>query len=287
MYINKVTFPIHLFKLSFEGSTIEEVFSNIFYPLAQPTFEQDFANNLNVKSNQDLFAYLATVLPPLMLSDKEGLNISKIKPDLTAYKNHETFLGLFKIRFDIKTISVKLSAMEVDPKCLKLYKDALIKDLIVFVYQYVYVELSKIIVATEFDNKQYYFDFINDLNIAEKYKEITPKKVHSSIYQNDYVTNFYNSFESKDENLVNKYISQIKSMSSNHKQKKQLYFILEENIILSDEIKIKDKYLLYKYIFVHFIAKFFFKHLSKEDIEEDKDDVIEGYYRNFLRSASL
>jgi predicted metalloenzyme YecM len=286
MYYDKVTFPIYLFKLSFEDSTIEDVFSNVFYSVSQPSFEKDFAKILKMKSNQDLFAYLVTVLPPIMLSAKEEINISNIRPDLSVFKDAKTFLDLLKIRIDIKAIRIKLSEMKDDPICLKIDSDELIKDLIVFVYQYVFVELSKIIIATKDGHKLYYFDFVKHYSRVMKYEESSPNRDDLNSSQNVFIKNFYQSFQTNDKNLINQYVSQISLMTNNKQLKKRVFFIFEEYISLHEKIKIRDRYIFYKYIFIYFIAKFFFKHLSKEDIDEDRDDVIEGYYRNFLRSVS-
>lgn len=285
MYYNKVTFPIYLFKLSFEGSTVEEVFSNIFFLLEQKSFEQDFVNNLKGKSMQDLFAYLTTVLPPIMLTSNEYKNNLIVDLPLSNFKNDRFFLDLLKIRFDIKGLSSILTEMETDHRCIKLNRDDLIKDLINFVYQYVFVELSKNIVATEMNEKQYYFDFKRDIAKVEKYKQTNSTRADLISSQTQFIKNYYQSFDTKDESVIELIEYEIDSMYTSFKQKKKLHSIFETHFILHEKISSKEKYMFFKYLFVSFTAKLFFTHLKVNDFEDD-DIEIEGCYNNFIRSVT-
>lgn len=282
MYYKNVTFPIHLFKLSFEGSTIEDVFSNVFYPISQPSFEKDFAINLQAKSKQDLFAYLVTVLPPIILSSKSDTNLLEIDIPSKAFSNHILFRELLKIRLDVKKINFELSQMEADPKCLKLNKEELIKDLVVFVYQYVYVELSKIIVATKYGQKEYFFDIRSDIKKVEKYMKSSNKRADYISLREDFIKNYNDSFESMDKDLKKNLESQILSMTTIYHQKNKLRSIFNEHIQLVGKIKRRDKYLFYKFLFFNFTAKFFFQKLKSADYQID-DIEIEDCFNNFLK----
>jgi hypothetical protein len=71
MYYNNSTFPIYLFKYNIEGENIDKIFSNIAFVIEQDSFEIDFSESVVEKTKQDLFSYLSTVLPPIILFNKK------------------------------------------------------------------------------------------------------------------------------------------------------------------------------------------------------------------------
>jgi hypothetical protein len=281
MYYNNSSFPIFLFKLNFEGNNIENIISNVLFIIEQESFEIDFSNNVVEKTQQDLFSYLCTVIPPLILSDKKFLK--DIYFENVSIKNHILFEQLSEIRLDIKKINSTISKMEDDPLCLNIDKTTLVRDLIVFVFQYVFIELSKNIVATNVNGKDYFFDIKSGSKKVEKYSRAGSSTLDRAASQNNFIKSYLLSFGDLEDETIKLIESELIFMTRTINQKKRLNCIFENNIKLAKGISRKDKYQINKFLFKNFTAKFFFPQLksnSTEDIE------IEDTYFNFIKSIS-
>lgn len=281
MYYNNSTFPIYLFKYNIEGENVDKIFSNIAFVIEQDSFEIDFSKNVVEKTMQDLFSYLSTVLPPIILFNK------KFQRDIlfenSSISNHITFKQLAGIRLDIKKIYSTLEIIENEPLCESIDKISLIKELIAFVYQYVFTELSKIIVATSVIGKNYFFDIKNDSKKVEKYSKAISSKLDRATSQNNFIKSYILSYDGVDEETIKFIESELIFMTKTTNQKKRLNYILENNIKLEKGISRKNKYNINKFLFKNFTAKFFFPQLKFHSIE---DLEIEDAYFNFIKSIS-
>jgi hypothetical protein len=281
MYYNNSTFPLYLFKFNFEDYNVDEMFSNILFVIEQDTFVIDFSKSISEKKMQDLFSYLSIVLPPLILSGK------KFQKDIffknSSINNHILFQELADIRLDIKKIYSTLDIIENDPLCIGIDKTSLIKELIVFVYQYVFIELGKIIVATNINGKDYFFDIKNDSKKAVKYSNELSLGSDRVVAQKNFIKSYSLSFDNIDDGSIKKLESELIFMSKNVNQKKRLRSIVENNIKYSEGISRKNKYRINKYLFASFISKFFFPKLKSKAID---DFEMEEAYFNFIKSTS-
>jgi hypothetical protein len=279
MYYNDVSFPIFLYKFNLETISSEAALEKISFFIKQKNFESDFKRVVKERIDQDLFGYLVTTLPSVILSDLKKFT----KKDFPNIDNRVKVLS--NIRLDMIALNKYLSDLSQNPYCKSVEIDAFVNEIINFVFQYTFVELSNCIVASKSENGNlYYFNIISDSKkyytyIASKSKTTSPDRIAGrKIYRN----NFLKSFDLGDEDKRKEVENDLLFMSKRANQKKRLRSIFDRNIIFDDGITSHKKNAIFRFYFKNIIAKFFFSKL--EEFTLDDIDVLD-VSRQFLKRS--
>lgn len=281
MYYNDVSFPIFLYKFNSgtipSGSALEK----ISFFVKQKNFESDFKRVVKEKINQDLFGYLVNALPSVILSDLKKFTSS----DFHNIDNRVKVLS--NIRLDMVAFNEYLAVLVQSSECKSVNVDSIVNEIIDFVFQYTFVELSRCIIASEsIEGKVYYFNIISD---SKKYNTyVSPKSKITSADrlagQKIYTDNFFKSFDLIDEDKRKEIEKDLLFISKRVNQKKRLRSIFEQNIIFADDISPHKKNALFRYYFKNIIVKFFFTYL--EECLVDDLEVIDAN-RQFLKRSKI
>jgi hypothetical protein len=267
MYYNNSSFPIALYK--FNKGIMEEGYNidNILFILNQKNFEEDFFKAINSKEKQDLFGYLTTTLPPIIFSNIKSFKFTDFK--LLSINDISEIRRIASIRIDIKAIDEKLKEIENDSILLAIKKDKIITELILFTFQFVFIELSKNIVATKIGDINYFFDIKNNSkkfdNFIDKTSRNTPDRIEA---QKKFINGYITSFETLDMEEIKTLERELIFMLDQTNQKKRLNNIFETNIVFRENISRTQKNNIFKYFFKNVTAKFFYPFLNDNSIDD-------------------
>jgi len=283
MYYDKSTFPIYLYPIDvtlFESENFQEKISFI---ANQENFYKVFLEHLKNKKEQDLLGYLIASLPSLIFSKKNSF--SNRETVSKSIKNQYLVYDIINIRIDLNSIKERLSELESQTCVEKVNIDLIISELILFTFQYIFINISKHILSS-FNNKiESHFDIKKD---SKKYYKYIVKKekipMDRAIAQKNFTNSYLESFavQSEEDRKIKE--NDLIFMSSLVNQKRRLNSIFENNIIFSEKLSSTKKNSLSIYFFKNFTAKFFFKNLNENSIKDY--EVIEAF-RAFKKMSQI
>jgi hypothetical protein len=283
MYYDKSTFPIFFFLPNKDNFSLEKVYDFYNFLISHEDFEKQFFANILSKKKQDLFGYLITVLPILIISDfRKFTKIEfKLLSDESELLNFSEIQDLASIRIDLKLINTKLQELSKSQFIEKVNVDKIILDLILFIHKYVFIKLTKNIISTEINNKQFIFDIQKDSKKFEKYKSIKNTPSDRVVAQKIFMTNYLKSYGTENIDRINEIENELIFMSNRINQKKLLNSILEDNIVFSDKTTSRKKNDLMIFFFKNIIAKIFFQGLDENLV---KDYEVKNAFNHFRKS---
>lgn len=274
MYYDKSSFPNFLYPMEITFISIDKIYENAYSIIRKENFEDDLLRNIKNKENQDLFGYLTTILPSLIIS-----NYRKFKrEELTSLSVDDEILLLqiFNLRVDLKVINNKLLEFKADNLVINDDCQNLILELNRFIFQFVFIKLTQCIVAKEINQKAFFFNIKNDSKKYSKYNSSNDKLSMDRIQaQKNFVIGYLESFGDLDIVEIKNAEQELIFMSDNLNQKRRLKSIIENNILFSESLSNKTKSKLRMYFFKEIIAKFFLKYLENNSL--DDYEVIEAF----------
>lgn len=261
--------------------SIDAIYENFSFIVSNENFENDFFKNLENKEKQDLFGYLLNVLPSIILSDFRKFNKDELISSNILEK--QLFFEIVNIRIDLKSLHDKLIESEEKDFVQKVNKAKIISDLSLFIIQFVFINLSQCIVATEIDNKPFKFDIKRDSMKHTKYRnsdKITT--ADRSVVQNNFVIGYENSFETNNYEKIKIIEEELIFMSNISNQKKRINLIFDVGITFSDNVTNTIRNKLLRYFFKEVIAKFFYNNLNNNSLD---DFEVKDAFRAFRKRA--
>lgn len=261
--------------------SIDAIYENFSFLISNENFENDFFKNLENKEKQDLFGYLLNVLPSIILSDYRKFNKDELKSSNILEK--QLFFEIVNIRIDLKSFHDKLIESEEKDFVQKVNKAKIISDLSLFIIQFVFINLSQCIVATEIDTKPFKFDIKRDSKKHTKYRnsdKITT--ADRSVVQNNFVIGYENSFETNNYEKIKIIEKELIFMSNISNQKKRINSIFDEGITFSDSVTNTTRNKLLRCFFKEVIAKFFYNNLNTNSLD---DFEVKDAFRAFRKRA--
>lgn len=274
MYYDKSSFPNFLYPMEITFISIDKIYENAYSIIRKENFEDDLLRNIKNKENQDLFGYLTTILPSLIIT-----NYRKFKrEELTSLSvdDEMLLLQIFNLRVDLKVIHNKLLELKADNLVINDDCQNLILELNRFIFQFVFIKLTQCIVAKEINQKAFFFNIKNDWKKYSKYNSSNDKLSMDRIQaQKNFVIGYLESFGGLDIVEIKNAEQELIFMSDNLNQKRRLKSIIENSILFSESLSNKTKSNLRMYFFKEIIAKFFYKYLDDNSI--DDYEVIEAF----------
>jgi hypothetical protein len=274
MYYDKSSFPNFLYPMEITFISIDKIYENAYSIIHKENFEDDLLRNIKNKENQDLFGYLTTILPSLIISNyrkfkREELTSSSVGDEILLQQ-------IFNLRVDIKVIHNKISELKADNLVINDDCQNLILELNRFIFQFVFIKLTQCIVAKKINQKSFFFNIKNDAKKYSKYSSSNDKSSMDRIQaQKNFVIGYLESFEGLDRVEIKNAEQELIFISNNLNQKRRLKSIIENNVLFSESLSNKTKSNLRKYFFKEIIAKFFFKYLDDNSI--DDYEVLEAF----------
>lgn len=283
MYYDKSTFPIFFFLPNKDNFSLEKVYDFSNFLIGHEDFEKQFFSNILSKKKQDLFGYLMTVLPILIISDFRKFTKIEFKliSDESELLNFSEIQDLASIRIDLKLINTKLQELSKSQFIEKVNVDKIILDLILFIHKYVFIKLTKNIVSTEINEKQFIFDIQKDTKKFEKYKLSKNTPSDRVVAQKIFMTNYLKSYGTENSDRINEIEKELIFMSNKINQKKLLNSIFEDNIVFSDNATARKKNDLMIFFFKNVIAKIFFQVLEENSVQ---DYEVKNAFNHFRKS---
>lgn len=261
--------------------SLDKIYDNSSSIINSDNFENDFFKNLKSKEKQDLFGYLLTVLPSIIIS-----NYRKIKRDELKAINiidENLFFEIVNIRIDLRLIQDKLFELRDNQLVKDDVSNKLIIELNLFIFQYIFIKLSECIIATEINNKEFFFDIVND---SRKYNKFSSSEKTTTIdrieSQKKFISGYIDSFETQNNEKIKNLEQELIHMSDTLNQKKRLKSIIFEGIFFSESVTNNKKNKLLIYFFKEVIAKFFFKYLNDNSLN---DYEVSEAFRTFRKRA--
>ena len=247
--------------------SLDKIYENSSFIINNGDFENDFLNNLKNKEKQDLFGYLMAVLPSIIISNYRKFNREELQS--SNIEDQNLFFEISNLRIDLKSIQENLFELK-DKKLVKNNDDSkLIIELNLFIFQHIFVKLSQCIVATEINDKGFFFNIANDSRKYTKYNSSQKKTGIDRIEaQKKFVLGYIDSFENQNIEEIKIVEQELIFMSDTVNQKKRLKSIIYEGILFSEIITNKTKNKVLLYFFKEVIAKFFFKYLNDNSIDD-------------------
>lgn len=279
MYYNESNFPIYLYKINLEGISSDIILERMAFIVEQKTFLSDFKVSIKEKENQELFGYLLTVLPSIICSNIEKFT-SKDFPEI----RYNRIKVLSNIRINIFSLKEYLIELVQNPNCESVKMESIINELITFLFQYTFIELSKCVVASKSNKKEYYFNITSD---SQKYNAyINPRDKSTSEDriggQKNYVKSYIESFGPIEETQRKELEKELILMSKVANQKKRLKSIFDENIVFNNKTTSHKRNSIFRIFFKDVVAKFFFMELEENSINDC--DVLEAQ-KKFVKRA--
>lgn len=281
MYYDKSSFPNFLYPMEITFISIDKIYENAYSIINKEYFEDDLLRNIKNKENQDLFGYLTTILPSLIISNYRKFE----REELTSLSVYDEILLLqiFNLRLDLKVIHNKILELKALDLIINDDSQNLILELNRFIFQFVFIKLTQCIVAKEISQKHFFFNIKKDAKKYSKYSSSNDKlSIDRMQAQKNFVIGYLESFGDLDSIEIKNAEQELIYMSDNLNQKRRLKSIIENNILFSESLNNKTKNKLRMYFFKEIIAKFFFKYL--EDNSSDDYEVIEAF-RLFQKRA--
>ena len=281
MYYNKSSFPIYLYPLEITFFSLDKIYDKSSFIINNDNFENDFLKNIKSKEKQDLFGYLTSVLPSIIISNYRKFTRDDLK--LSNIQDMNLFFEIANLRIDLKAVQGKLSELTDDKLVKNDESHKFIMELHLFIFQYVFIKLSQCIIATEINDKGFFFNIGND---SKKYIQYSRSDKKTSIdrieAQKKFVDGYLDSFETKNNEKIKIVEQELIFMSDTVNQKKRLKSIIDEKITFSESITKKTKNKVLLYFFKEVIAKFFFKYLDDNLID---DYEVSEAFRTFRKRA--
>ena len=277
MYYNNSNFPFFIYKISDEQKTVDELLENYSFLRNQPDFINTFINNIDLKVGQDLFLYLFTTIPAFIFSTEEKFEL--IKPHSTKFNEPTDFRTLVNIRINLKQIHNYLEELKDHELIETVDSEKIIHDLVLFVNNYLFFQLKKLLKETSIGTSNQFLDIIKTERKVEKYIE---EIAHSnSLTENqiqrkqDFIDSYLHGFCTDDNNVIELIRKDLLHMNSITNQKKRLLHIIESNIVFTENATSTQKNLLFLPLFIEVIAKLFFITVDSDDItiQEQKEKL--------------
>lgn len=283
MYYNNSTFPIFLYPTKINLFSVDKIYENLSFIDSQENFEHFFLENLKTKINQDLFGYLMVVLPSIIISKRRKFKRNEINSK--SIINQTVILQIMNLRIDLQSVNEKLNELKTNEFVKKIEVDVIVSEILLFIHQYVFIELSRSMVSSQFNGKDLEFNFIKDNTIYRKYNSNDkPIKIDRVNSHNNFISAYKNSFDTLDEEKISQMEKELIFMLKPLNQKIRLKSIIEKNIILSEDITNTKKNKLLIWFFKNVISKIFYNHLDENLIT---DYEVSEAYRLFQKRVVI
>lgn len=193
---------------------------------------------------------------------------------------------LANMRIDILSLKSFLAQTDESRICKSIKINSIAYELITFLFRYVFVELSKGIVASEADGFTYYFNIKIDSQKYYKYinKEDNTSSIDRRNAQKSFIKAYLSSFDNLDIITIKEIEKDLIYMSKETNQKKRLKSIFERNLVFEDNISSHKKNAISIFYFKNIVAKFFYKRLENNSINDY--EVLEAH-RLFLKRLEI
>lgn len=263
-------------------SSLEKIYENLTFPSNRKNFKTEFLESIKVKEKQDLIGFLMTCLPSIIITDFKQFKREELRFENTK---DDTLYELCNLRIDFKSVYEKLVELESNNLVEECKSELIMTELCHFIFQHIFIQLSKSIYATEFKNREFYFDIKANSLLYQSYsdKDNSSISIDSLVAQDNFINGYresFKGFEEIDWKLVEK---ELIYMSDITNQKKRLKSIFDNNISFDKQVSETKKNRMLIYFFKNVEAKFFFKYLDKNHID---DYEVKEAFRTYRKRVS-
>lgn len=279
MYYDKSSFPIFLYQVKYDKISLDKIFETSDFIISQKDFEIQFLDNINNKEKQDLFGYLLSVLPSIIISDFRMFR--RVEIPKSKFINESIFFELINLRLDLKVIRLKLHELS-ERDCLEsINVEKITLAINLFIHKYVFIVLSEIIASTSINGKEHFFNIKKDSVKFNKFLDYHKNTaVDRIVSQKNFIKGYLESFGAETEESIKDIEKDLIYMTKTINQKKIIKLIFDENIFFSDGITLTRKNDLLLYFFKNVIAKIFYKYLDNHSID---DYEVKTAFNNFRK----
>ena len=265
MYYNKSTFPIFLYPMKKSRFSFNKIYQNLTFLTNKENFDIEFLESIKSKEKQDLIGFLMACLPSIIITNFRKFSREELRIQNTI---DDSLYELCNLRIDFKSVNEKLVELESNNLVIKCRSTLIITELCHFVFQYIFIQLSKSIYATEFKNKKFLFDIKTNSLLHKKFSDNLPISIDKLIVQDNFINGYIESF--KDFEKINWKLveAELIYMSDTVNQKKRLKSIFDRNISFSKQVTERQKNIILVYFFKNVTSKFYFKYLDENHIED-------------------
>lgn len=281
MYYDKSSFPIFLYQVKYDKISLDKIFETSNFIISQKDFEIQFLDNINNKEKQDLFGYLLSVLPSIIISDFR--KFKRVEIPKSKFINESIFFEIINLRLDLKVIRLKLHELSEKDCVESINVEKITIAINLFIHKYVFITLSEIIASTSINGKEHFFNIKKDSVKFNKFLDYHKKTgVDRIVSQKNFIKGYLESFGAETEGSIKDIEKDLIYMTNTINQKKIIKLIFDENIVFSNGITLTRKNDLLLYFFKNVIAKIFYKYLDNHSID---DYEVKTGFNNFRKRS--
>ncbi|MEN9323900.1 MAG: hypothetical protein RL699_1680 [Bacteroidota bacterium] len=282
MYYNNSNFPFFIYKISGEQKTVDEILENYLFLSNQPDFINTFINNIDLKVGQDLFLYLFTTIPAFIFSTEKKFEL--IKPYSTIFNEPTDFRTLINIRINLKQIHSYLEELKDHELIESVDSEKTIHELVLFVNNYLFFQLKKLLKETSFGTSNQFLDIIKTEKKVAKYSEelansnsLTENQIQQ---KQNFIDSYLKGFYTDDIQVIELIRKDLLHMNSITNQKKRLWELIESGIVFEVNTTSTQQNELLLFFYKEIVYKLFFAYLDTHD--ESSFDIKEKF-RDFKK----
>ena len=190
MYYNKSTFPIFLYPMKKSRFSFNKIYQNLTFLTNKENFDIEFLESIKSKEKQDLIGFLMACLPSIIITNFRKFSREELRIQNTI---DDSLYELCNLRIDFKSVNEKLVELESNNLVIKCRSTLIISELCHFVFQYIFIQLSKSIYATEFKNKKFLFDIKTNSLLHKKFSDNLPISIDKLIVQDNFINGYIES----------------------------------------------------------------------------------------------
>ena len=277
IFTNNSTFPLHKFNM-LDGNKLSSYYDikKFIIVYNENTFREDFIKNINKNEMQHLFE-LASIHILRFTFGNEYKKISDSEINSESILDKRLFVKLLNYRIDLDKIISEIIKFEVGNNSSVDITNFL-NELIVFTYKFFFLKLANLIICNKIDHLSETMNFIEIHNIFLRYSEKQENKKYNSldyVQQKEFIKNYYNSFQSDDNEYVAKTIDELLILSRCRQSLNYLTEIIEKYLKIDPSFSSKKQNKILLPFYKLITCVFFFR--ANLDLDLDDPKLIENF----------